>query len=156
MSTETTEYVQTPSTEKSTRQPVTWYIVLHLVDGKVEAQLDWSRQMQVGDHVHFVSPDGIVQVKFTPELAKDERDNPVLDVPFGPDNIIVRGPDNDLLDVEKSCKALMTCSLIKDGVVYTWKGPLALGAPRDEWTKEQYAQGGTHVCTGGGSNPVVC
>ena len=155
MATKTVQY-QSTSSVAATRQPVTWYVVLHLVDGKVLPQLDWSRQMQVGDHVRFLSPDGVVQVKFTPELAKDANGNPVLDVPFGTDNTVVRGPDNDILDVKNSCKALMTCSLIKDGVVYTWKGPLALGAPHDEWTKEGYAEGGTHVCTGGGGNPVVC
>ena len=45
-------------------KPTKWYVVLHLVDGKVKPQREWWREMVIGDEVYFLSPDGDAQVQF--------------------------------------------------------------------------------------------
>jgi hypothetical protein len=136
--------------------PTTWYVVLHLVDGRVEPQLEWWREMKVHDKVKFLSPDGTVEVKFTPEDAKDQDGNPVTGLyPFGTEHIKIKGDTEKPFEVIHSCKSLMTCSIIKNGVRIGWKGAMA-ASEAPEWDEGEYAKGGTHVCTRGGDKPVVC
>ncbi len=138
-------------------KPTKWYVVLHLVDGKVKPQREWWREMVIGDEVYFLSPDGDAQVHFTPLAAEDLFGNEVKDrYPFGTDNITIHGSKTKSFRVVHSCKSRMTCSIVKNGVVHTWKGALAPGGPRDEWKEGEYAEGGMNTCTGGGDSPVVC
>jgi hypothetical protein len=141
----------TPQAEAGHRN---WYVVLHLVDGKAEPQPDWRNHMRVGDHVTFVSPDGTVDVNFTPIAAKDLEGNDVDGLyPFGKANIRITG-DCQAHRVIHSCKARMTCRIIdEDKVVHTYDGPVSnykLGDDDD-------SDGGTNVCTGGtGTTQVKC
>ena len=157
MKIETEEY-ETTNQVKAKHEPTKWYVVVHLVDGKVKPQIDWRRSMKVGDEVYFLSPDGDAQVRFTPEEAKLQGGEKIVNnlYPFGKDNLVIHGDKKIAYRVVHSCKALMTCSIVKDKVVYTWKGALAPTASPQEWMDDEYAEGGTHICTGGGNTPVVC
>lgn len=151
------EHSKASGSKNGTSTPTTWYVVLHLVDGRVEPQLEWWKEMKVHDKVQFMSPDGTVQVKFTPEHAKAEKGgHPVTGLfPFGKDHEVILADSKTEFKVLHSCKSLMSCSIVKDGVVYTYEGRLAPGA---RWPNEDAIDedSGTHVCTGGGGNPVVC
>jgi hypothetical protein len=104
-----------------------------------------------------MSPNGTVQVKFTPEDAKDKNGHTVTGLfPFGKDHEVILADSKKEFEVIHSCKSLMSCSIVKDGVVYTYHGLLAAGARWPDKNELEDEDSGTHVCTGGGGNPVVC
>jgi hypothetical protein len=146
----------TKTVKAKAEAPTTWYVVLHLVDGRVEPQLEWWKKMKVHDKVKFLSPDGTVQVKFKPEGANGKDESAVNGLyPFGEKHKKIIGDSQPTFEVINSCKSLMSCSIIKDGAIYTYEGRLAPGA---RWPNEDTDRkdSGTHICTGGGDKPVVC
>jgi hypothetical protein len=156
------EAPQKPVTSKSVLPGLTvprsadsknWYIVLHLVKGMAQPQGDWSKEMKVGDTAQFVSPDGEVEVLFTPMDGHDQQDKPITGLnPFGSGQVAIRG-DGEIHTVRNSCMSNMTCRVIDtEDVVHTYKGSLSTPTPISADGDDE----GTHVCTGGGNTPVVC
>ena len=109
--------------------------------------------MKVGDTAQFVSPDGEVEVLFTPMNGKDEQDHPITGLnPFGNGEVAIRG-DGEIHTIRNSCMSNMTCRFIDtDNVIHTYDGPLSTPRPIEVDGDDE----GTHVCTGGGNTPVVC
>ena len=148
-----TQTKATRNGHRPSRTPTTWYVTLHMKNGVVRPQLDWSRSMQKGDKVVFMSPDGRPQVKFIAEKAKTSDGEVVMKRPFA-DEVIV-GDGKTAYTIEHSCKALMVCSiLLPDNKIADYEGVKAItGKP---WPTADEDAGGTHICTGGGTAPVVC